>query len=173
MFQELVVLMDVEDHLSGGGGVSSHPSTYSLLCLAVLPLPQKYAKAAEWGNLFYHKRTHVYAMYPDMTSLYSAAVLDSTSYCQEHNDIIVVQFDEDKPNDVMGLIPLCHIPSHFVTPMPLTMSTSMMTMSVSLSSSYNHQSSASNKLHAVLSSPSLHKTIKQIITNSIGIKEPL
>ena len=55
------MVMDVEDHLSGGGGVSSHPSTYSLSCLAVLPLPQNYAKAAEWGNLFYHKGSCVYA----------------------------------------------------------------------------------------------------------------
>ena len=112
-------------------------------------------------------------MYPDMTSLYSAPVQDSTLYCQEYDGIIVVQFDEDEPNDVMGLIPKCHIPSHFVTPMPLTMSMSMMTISTSLSSSYNHQSSASNKLHSVLSSSSPHKTIKQTVTNLIGIKEPL
>ena len=138
MFWELVVVMDVEDHLSGGGGTSSHPSTYSLSHLAVLPLPRNYVEAAEWGNLLYCKGSCVYAMYPDMTSLYSATVLDSTSYCQECDDIIVVQFDEDEPNDVMGLIPKCHIPSCFVTPMPPTMSTSMMTMSTSLSSSYNH-----------------------------------
>ena len=110
--------MDVEDHSSGGGGASSCPSTYSLLHLAVLPLPQNYAEVAEWGNLFYHKGSHVYAMYPDTTSQYSAPVLDSTSYCQEYNDIIVVQFDEDEPNDVMGLIPKCHIPSCCATPIP-------------------------------------------------------
>ena len=39
IFWELVMVMDVEDHLSGGGGASSHPSTYSLSHLVVLPLP--------------------------------------------------------------------------------------------------------------------------------------
>ena len=52
-------------------------------------------------------------MYPDTTSLYSATVLDSTSYHQEYDDIIVVQFDEDEPDGVMRLIPKCHIPSCF------------------------------------------------------------
>ena len=50
-------------------------------------------------------------MYPDMTSPYSATVLDSMSYCQEYGGIIVVQFDEDEPYDVTGLISKCHIPS--------------------------------------------------------------
>ena len=50
------MVMDVEDHSSGGGGASSHPSTYSLLHLAVLPLPWNYTKAAEWGNLFLLQR---------------------------------------------------------------------------------------------------------------------
>ena len=130
--------MDVEVHLSGGGGVSSCPSTYSLSHSANLPLPQDYAEAAEWGILFYHKGSCVYVMYPDMMSLYSATVLDSTSYCQEYNDNFDVQFDGDEPDDVMGLISKCHIPSCFVTPMPPTMSMSMMTMSTSLSSSNNH-----------------------------------
>ena len=32
-------------------------------------------------------------MYPDMASLYSATVLDSMSYCQEYDDIIVDKFE--------------------------------------------------------------------------------
>ena len=40
-------------------------------------------------------------MNPDMTSLYSVTVVDSMSYCQEYDDIIVVQFDEDEPVDVI------------------------------------------------------------------------
>ena len=55
----------------------------------------------------------------------------------------------------------------------MSMSMMTMSMSMSLSSSYNHRSLASNKLHSVSSSSSLHKTIKQIVTNSLGIKEPL
>ena len=42
-----IMVMDVEDHSSGGGGAFSCPSTYSLSHLVVLPLPQNYTKAAE------------------------------------------------------------------------------------------------------------------------------
>ena len=53
-----------------------------------------------------------------MTSLYSGTVLDSMSYCQEYNDIIVVQFDEDKPNDVMDSFQNVTFPLTLLHPCP-------------------------------------------------------
>jgi hypothetical protein len=43
------------------------------------------------------KGSRVYAMYPQTTSLYSATVIDSTTYCREDDDIIVVEFDGEEP----------------------------------------------------------------------------
>lgn len=36
-------------------------------------------------------------MYPQTTSLYSATVVDCTTYCREDDDIIVVEFDGEEP----------------------------------------------------------------------------
>ena len=36
-------------------------------------------------------------MYPQTTSLYSATVSDSTTYCRDDDDIIVVEFDGEEP----------------------------------------------------------------------------
>ena len=36
-------------------------------------------------------------MYPQTTSLYSATVVDSTTYCRDDDDIIVVDFDGEEP----------------------------------------------------------------------------
>jgi hypothetical protein len=38
----------------------------------------------------------VYAMYPKTTSFYPATVIDNTTYCQEQDNIIVVEFDDDE-----------------------------------------------------------------------------
>jgi hypothetical protein len=43
------------------------------------------------------KGSRVYAMYPETTSLYSATVIDSTTYCRDDDDIIVVEFDGEEP----------------------------------------------------------------------------
>ena len=43
------------------------------------------------------KGSRVYAMYPQTTSLYSATVIDSTTYCRDDDDIIVVEFDGEEP----------------------------------------------------------------------------
>ena len=112
-FREPVVVMDVEDN----GGTAHVSPTYSVARHAVLPLPRNYVDAAEWCQFFYRKGSRVFAMYPDTTALYSATVMDSTTYCQENDDIVVVQFDEDEPDET-GAIQKCHIPSRFVTPMP-------------------------------------------------------
>jgi SGF29 tudor-like domain len=59
----------------------------------------------------------VYAMYPQTTSLYTATVIDSTTYCRGDDDIVVVEFDGDEP-DASGKMPSCHIPARFVTLIP-------------------------------------------------------
>ena len=43
------------------------------------------------------KGSRVYAMYPQTTSLYSATVIDSTTYCRDDDDVIVVEFDGEEP----------------------------------------------------------------------------
>jgi len=35
-------------------------------------------------------------MYPHTTSLYSATVIDSTTYCRKDDDIVVVEFDGEE-----------------------------------------------------------------------------
>ena len=59
----------------------------------------------------------MYAMYPQTTSLYTATVIDNTTYCREDDDIIVVEFDGDEADET-GSIPRCHIPARFVTLIP-------------------------------------------------------
>jgi hypothetical protein len=56
-------------------------------------------------------------MYPNTTSLYPATVVDSTTYCRDEDDIIVVEFDGEEPDET-GLIPKYHIPARFVTLIP-------------------------------------------------------
>jgi SGF29 tudor-like domain len=82
----------------------------------VLPLPRSFSEAADWCHR-YRKGSRVYAMYPHTTSLYTATVVDSTTYCRDDDDIVVVEFDGDDP-DVTGAIPKCHIPARFVTMIP-------------------------------------------------------
>ena len=80
-------------------------------------------------------------MYPQTTSLYAATVIDSTTYCREDDDIIVVEFDGEEQGsyacctvygskrrngsstntpiaDVTGQVPQYHIPARFVTLIP-------------------------------------------------------
>lgn len=107
LFKERVLLRDVEDKDSGQCTVGRN---------LVLPLPRNYSEAAEWGQ-HYRKGSRVYAMYPETTSLYTATVVDNTTYCQGDDDIIVVEFDGDEP-DHTGSPPKCHIPARFVTFIP-------------------------------------------------------
>ena len=107
LFREKVYLRDVEDKDSGPTAVARN---------LVLPLPRNYSEASEWGQ-HYRKGARVYAMYPETTSLYTATVVDNTTYCQGEDDIIVVEFDGDEP-DHTGSPPKCHIPARFVTLIP-------------------------------------------------------
>lgn len=106
MFREKVLVQDVED--AG--------NTLSVSRSLILPLPRSKAEAADWGYRF-RKGSRVYAMYPHTTSLYTATVVDNTSYYRGDDDIVVVQFDGDEA-DATGQIPSCHIPASFVIIIP-------------------------------------------------------
>jgi hypothetical protein len=108
LFKDKVVIKDVEDKSDGGVAIVARH--------LALPLPRSFSEAAEWCHR-YKKGSRVYAMYPHTTSLYTATVVDSTTYCREDDDIVVVEFDGDEP-DATGAIPKCHIPARFVTMIP-------------------------------------------------------
>ena len=107
LFRDKVKVQDVEDKQ----GV-----TQLVARSLVLPLPRSFSEAAEWGSRL-KKGYRVYAMYPNTTSLYSATVVDCTTYCRGDDDIIVVEFDGDEPDET-GQIAKCHIPARFVTLIP-------------------------------------------------------
>lgn len=107
LFRDKVKVRDVEDK-DGAPQVVQRS--------LILPLPRSFSEAAEWSTR-YKKGSRVYAMYPQTTSLYSATVVDATTYCRDDDDIVVVEFDGDEP-DATGSIPTCHIPARFVTLIP-------------------------------------------------------
>lgn len=82
----------------------------------VLPLPRSKQEGNEWASRYY-KGLRVYALYPNTTSFYPATVVDSSSYFEEGENVIVVEFDGDE--DEKMKIPQRHIPSRFVAPIPL------------------------------------------------------
>jgi hypothetical protein len=108
LFRDKVAIQDVED--------KSKAAESQVVRSLILPLPRSFSEAAEWCQR-YRKGSRVYAMYPHTTSLYTATVLDYTTYCREDDDIVVVEFDGDEP-DHTGAIPKCHIPARFVTIIP-------------------------------------------------------
>ena len=114
LFKEKVLIQDVEEQ--NGEAVAAVLVSRSL----VLPLPRNVSEAAEWGHFyrFYKKGSRVYAMYPQTTALYTATIVDCTTYCRREEDIIVVEFDGDEPHPETGKIPVCHIPARFVTLIP-------------------------------------------------------
>ena len=114
LFKEKVLIQDVEEH--DGGAAAAVLVSRSL----VLPLPRNVTEAAEWGNFyrFYKKGSRVYAMYPQTTALYTATVVDCTTYCRREDDIIVVEFDGGEADPATGKLPACHIPARFVTLIP-------------------------------------------------------
>jgi hypothetical protein len=108
LFRDKVAIQDVED--------KSKSAESQVVRGLILPLPRSFSEAAEWCQR-YRKGTRVYAMYPHTTSLYTATVLDYTTYCRDDDDIVVVEFDGDEP-DHTGAIPKCHVPARFVTVIP-------------------------------------------------------
>jgi len=108
VFKEKVMVRDVEEKDDGGSTLVARN--------LILPLPRTYSEAAEWGQRC-KKGSRVYAMYPQTTSLYPATVIDSTTYCRNDDDIIVVEFDGEE-QDPTGKVPQYHIPARFVTLIP-------------------------------------------------------
>lgn len=108
LYRQKVVIQDVEDDTSTPIRVARN------LCL---PLPRSPYEAAEWCSRYLKKGSRVYAMYPKTTALYTATVVDSTSYCRGDDDIVLVEFDGDEPDET-GKIPSCHIPARFVALVP-------------------------------------------------------
>jgi SGF29 tudor-like domain len=109
LFRDKVMLQDVEEGEDG----RATPVARNL----VLPLPRNVAEASEWTTRL-KKGSRVYAMYPQTTSLYPATVVDSTTYCREDDDIIVVEFDGEEVDLMTGKVPSYHIPARFVTIIP-------------------------------------------------------
>lgn len=138
VFRDKVMVRDVEEKEGTG---SSNLVSRNL----ILPLPRTYSEAAEWVQRC-KKGSRVYAMYPQTTSLYPATVIDSTTYCRDYDDIIVVEFDGEEQGkllvvsqafdlyvcqrmfssnsqpppkkDATGQVPKYHIPARFVTSIP-------------------------------------------------------
>ena len=106
LFREKVQIKDVE-----GDG-----HTFQVTRNLVLPLPRTYSEAADWGSRI-KKGMRCYSMYPQTTSLYPATVYDSTTFCRGQDDVIVVEFDGEDPDET-GVIPKYHIPARFVTLIP-------------------------------------------------------
>ena len=98
--------------------VEENDATVSVDRTLVLPLPRNVSEATEWAIQLLKKGSRVYAMYPQTTSLYTATVVDCTTYCRGLEDIIVVEFDGDEPDGPSGKLPTHHIPARFVVPVP-------------------------------------------------------
>mmetsp|Transcript_41903 Transcript_41903/g.71679 ORF Transcript_41903/g.71679 Transcript_41903/m.71679 type:complete len:340 (-) Transcript_41903:280-1299(-) len=112
LFKEKVLIQDNDEY----NGDSSSESARPVSRQHVLPLPRSYAEANDWVGMRIRKGSRVYAMYPNTTALYCGSVVDSTTYCRNQDDIIVVQFDGDE--DDKGVVPERHIPARFVTLIP-------------------------------------------------------
>ena len=106
--RETVGIKDVEE--------ADHPNGSTVPRQAVLPLPRSPSEASAWCQRL-KKGYRVYAMYPNTTSLYSATVVDSNTFCRDDDDIVVVEFDGDEA-DATGSLPKCHIPARFVVLLP-------------------------------------------------------
>jgi len=81
----------------------------------ILPLARSHVEGNEWGKRL-RKGSRVYAIYPQSMTLYSATVVDCTTYCRNQDDVIVVEFDGDE--DDRGVIPQRHTLARFVTLVP-------------------------------------------------------
>ncbi len=83
-------VQDYEDYRS------ENPTTVKNVARSlVLPLPRSISEGNQWSSLLC-KGARAYAMYPSTTALYPCTVIDSTTFCQGDNDIVVVEFDGDE-----------------------------------------------------------------------------
>jgi len=143
LFKDKVAIKDVEEGNEGPGVLVART--------LVLPLPRSFAEAADWTQR-YKKGFRVYAMYPETTSLYTATVVDSTTYCRGDDDIIVVEFDGDE-QDATGAIPQRHIPARFVTLIPREFPGSQVQSNKPKKSSSRPQSRASSQFVGQMNDP--------------------
>lgn len=115
LFKEKVFIQDNEDFT---GDVDS---ARAVSRQHILPLPRSFGEATEWATRI-RKGTRLYAMYPSTTALYACTAIDSTSWCRNQDDIVVVEFDGDEDDD--GTVPQRHIPARFLTLIPREMKSS-------------------------------------------------
>lgn len=109
LFRDRVFIQDNEDY---NGDLSSARAVERQY---IIPLARSHVEGNEWGKRL-RKGSRVYAIYPQTTTFYCATVIDCTTYCQNQDDVIVVEFDGDENDN--GVIPQRHILARFVTLAP-------------------------------------------------------
>lgn len=147
LFKEKVYIQDNDEFTGDVNSARAIPRQH------VLPLPRSFSEASDWGTRI-RKNVRVYAMYPNTTALYCGTVIDSTTYCRNQDDIIVVQFDGDEDDN--GVVPHRHIPARFVTLIPREFKASKISKkrkSTTASDGAKKRSSNSNSLLPVASAP--------------------
>uniref|UniRef100_A0A7S3QFE2 SGF29 C-terminal domain-containing protein n=1 Tax=Chaetoceros debilis TaxID=122233 RepID=A0A7S3QFE2_9STRA len=89
----------------------------------ILPLPQSHEEGNEWMYRC-RKGFRVYAMDPQTSSFHPATVLDSTTYCEDEDNICIIEFDmkDSSTGGTKGI--QRHVPARFVTLIPRDFSSS-------------------------------------------------
>lgn len=112
LFTEKVLIQEDDLYNEYNG---DHSSARAVKRQHIIPLAKSSCEGNEWGKRL-RKGSRVYAKYPQTTTLYSATVIDCTTYCRNEDDVIIVEFDGDEDED--GNIPQRHILARFVTLVP-------------------------------------------------------
>ena len=110
LFRERVFIQENEEY---NGDLSS---ARAVKRQHILPLARSHVEGNEWGKRL-RQGSRVYAIYPRTMTLYSATVIDWSTYCRNQDDVIVVEFDDDEVDD-SGVVPQRHILARFVTLVP-------------------------------------------------------
>lgn len=112
LFTEKVLIQEDDLYNEYNGDLSS---ARAVKRQHIIPLAKSTPEGNEWGKRL-RKGSRVYAKYPQTTTLYSATVIDCTTYCRNEDDVIIVEFDGDEDED--GNTPQRHILARFVTLVP-------------------------------------------------------
>lgn len=112
LFTEKVLIQEDDLYNEYNGDLSS---ARAVKRQHIIPLAKSTPEGNEWGKRL-RKGNRVYAKYPQTTTLYSATVIDCTTYCRNEDDVIIVAFDGDEDED--GNTPQRHILARFVTLVP-------------------------------------------------------
>jgi hypothetical protein len=110
LFTEKVLIQEDDLYNEYNGDLSS---ARAVKRQHIIPLAKSTPEGNEWGKRL-RKGSRVYAKYPQTTTLYSATVIDCTTYCRNEDDVIIVEFDGDED----GNTPQRHILARFVTLVP-------------------------------------------------------